>query len=404
MTITNGMVTSTVQTAGSQYKRDFSEVYRRLYSNQTKILALIKGSTLDAKGKPSFTGNGMISKQSVTRMDPEWAIITPIDILYACTGGSVTTAVIGDTSGFQAGDKIVNNSTWEVAIVSAVTDTTTLTVVAVGTWSCAAGQYIQMMSSTFEEGTSRYTAITKEPSVIKTYLEITREALSMAETAMRAPEYTTEKAQARNKTEMMLRTLTKIERSFIFSKHSATGTTSVTINNVKYPLYSMRGILDYAGEGTSLGGAFSWDTWDTVMYPLMPDILSDSETVYAFMSKKLAGVMNRWATQSYLTMGANASGVKFGKKIKTYLMGGHLEVEPIVHQAFNAGGLEDTMVLFPSSDLQYLFMKGLDLQVKENVQLPSTMGKDDIFQGVVGLKSWSNGAAIKVFTNCLNAG
>jgi hypothetical protein len=84
-------------------------------------------------------------------------------------------------------------------------------------------------------------------------------------------------------------------------------------------------------------------------------------------------------------------------------MGGALEIEPLVHNLFDNGAYANSAVFFQNSDLVYRFMTGLDIKVRENAQLPSTMGQTNIIEGVVGLQSWSNGASVKLITNLLAA-
>lgn len=388
-------------------KRDISEIIRRLNPDITKMLALVKGSNLDAYGKPAYSGKGMIRKKGCKRMDPEWTTITPIAVMYQATGGSSGTAEVADTTYFQTGDQVVNTTTAEVGIVDDLTSSTELGITAVsgGTWSCEAGQYIALLASAYEEGTSRYNTVTNEPTVNKTYLQIFREGLSIADTTRKTESYTREQQVEMYHTEKMLMTLRKLETNFWFSKKStaSTGTTSVTINSVAYPVYSMQGMLDYAGTAIDMGGTFNWENWNTILYPQMPTTLRAKDTVYAAMGRKLAAVMNQWATDSYLSMGTNSGEMKFGKKVKTYYMGGNLEVEPLVLDCFDTGGMDDSIMLFQSSDLDYLFYEGLDLQVRENAQDNAAMKKDDIFEGVVGLRSYTNGANIKWVKNCLQA-
>lgn len=388
-------------------KRDFSEILRRLNPNTTKMLALVKGSNLDAYGKPAYSGKGMIKKRPSRRMDPEWTTYTPIAIMYEATGGSSTTIEVADTSYFQLGDQVINTTTAEVGIVVTLTSPTVLTVTAVsgGTWSCAAGQFVCMLASTYEEGTARYSTVTKEPTVNKTYLQIFREGLSIANTTRKTETYTKEDQVSIYTTNKMLETLRKLETNYWFSKKStaSTGTTSVTIGGTAYPVYSMQGMLDYAGTAIDMGGTFNWENWNTILYPQMPTTLNPNATVYAAMGRKLASVMNQWASNSYLTMGTNSGEMKFGKKIKTYIMGGDLEVEPLVMDCFDTGGFNDSIMLFQSDDLVYRFYEGLDMNVLENVQDNAAMKEDSIFQGVVGLMSYSNGANIKWVKNCITA-
>jgi hypothetical protein len=192
------IVTSSVISATSQHKRDYAERFRRLYPELTRMLALVKGSNFDAYGKPAYSGNGMIGKKAVKRMDPEWATYTPVDVMYLCTSGSSTTAVLssGDNTMFQLDDTVVNTTTGEVGFVRLLdaSGTTTLTITAVtgGTWSCNNGDYISMMASSFEEGTSRYANVSRELTTNKTYLQIFREGVSIADTVKNTPQYTNE--------------------------------------------------------------------------------------------------------------------------------------------------------------------------------------------------------------------
>jgi hypothetical protein len=399
-----GTIGSSVITATSQHKRDYAERIRRLYPGLTKILALVKGSNLDAYGKVAYSGKGMIAKRGVKRLDPECAVYTPIDVMYQTTGGSATYADIADTTFFQTGDVIVNTRTLEVAIVNALTSATRLTVTAVtgGTWSCTAGDYIAMLASTFEEGTARYSSITNELTTVKTYLQIFREGITIADTVRNTPQYTSEGMLERYKADKMVQALRKIEGSMLFSTQATAGTTSVTIDSVAYPLYSMKGILSWSGAAMSLSGGFNWEAFNTTLYPVMPKTINGNETVYMICGRKCAATMNQWANNKLLLLGDNKD-VKFGKMVKTYVMGGGLEIEVLVHDLFDTGGMANSAVFFQNSDLEYLFMEGMDVNVRENAQLPAAMAKTDIIEGAVGIVSRSNGANVKFITELFAA-
>jgi hypothetical protein len=404
MAANTGIVTSSVITATSQHKRDYAEKIRRLYPGLTKMLSLVKGSTLDSYGKVAYSGKGMITKRAVKRLDPECAVYTPIDVMYQATGGSATTAVVADTTLFQTGDKIVNTSTAEVAIINTLTDGTTLTVTPVtgGTWSCTNGQFIAMLSSTYEEGTSRYNTVTNEITTVKTYLEIFREGVSISDTVKNTPQYTNEGMLERYKTDKMVQALRKLEGSLWFSKQATAGTTSTTIGGTAYPLYSMQGVLNWAGTAFPMAGGFNFESFNTTLYPIMPKTINGEETLYMVCGRKIAAAMNQWANNKYMVVSDNKQ-LKFGQTAKTFIMGGGLEVELLVHDLFDTGGFANSAIFFQSSDLEYLYMEGMDVNIRENAQLPATMGKTDIIEGVVGLVSRSNGASIKYVTDMLAA-
>jgi hypothetical protein len=389
MTISKSIVTSSVITATSQHKRDYSEKIRRLYPSLTKILALVKGSKVDNFGNIIET-RGMIEKKSSKRMDPEWATYTPIDILYTVSAdGTSTNLYFADLTNFETGDKLVNTNTGEVCIVA---DTTTyagsgyilVTAIAGSTWSSAAADVVAMLLPTYEEGSSRYQVRTKELDTNKTYLEVSREAISLAETVMKTPQYTEEGMMERYMTDEMWQYLRKMEANFLFSKQATAGT-------------------NYAGSAFPMGGGFNWDTFNTILYPILPKIMHPDEVIYFLCGRKVAAAMNMWAQNKYVVMqtGNESSPTRFGVKPQKFLMGGGVEVEPIVHDLFEGGMYANMGVFFQSSDLVYRFMEGLDVSIKENIQLPSTMGTTNEIRSVNGLQSWSNGAAIKVVKDLL---
>jgi hypothetical protein len=378
----------------------------------TKILAIVKGSNLDAYGKVAYSGSGMLDKKEAKRMDPEWFTYSPIEILYQlATSTSTTTLYFADTTFFSNGDVLVNTNTCEVAIVVQINSATVLTVAAVtSTWVPSVGDYVAVMMSSYEEGTSYYRNVTNELTECKTYLQIFREGVSIADTVKQTPQYTEEGMLERYMTDKMVQALRKMEASFLFSQQATSGgTTSVTTVNGyptviptdarTYSAYTMKGLVAYAGTAINVGGAFNWEFFNTGLYPIMPKTLKPDETLYMVCGRQVAAVMNQWAAQSYLTMGSNAEGTRFGKKIKTFIMGGSLEVEPIVHELFDTGGFTNAALFFQSSDLVYRFMKGMDINIRENAQLPATMGQTNIVEGVVGLQCWSNGANVKLATN-----
>jgi hypothetical protein len=397
------IVTSSVITATSQHKRDYAERIRRLYPDLTKILALVKGSNLDSFGKVAYSGKGMITKRAVKRMDPECAVYSPIDVMYLATGGTATTAEVADATFFQIGDKVVNTSTQEVAVVSTATGTTvTVTAVTGGTWSCSAGQYICMLSSTYEEGTSRYQTLTNELTTVKTYLEIFREGVSIADTVKMTPQYTNEGMLERYMTDKMIQALRKLEASIMFSLQGTSGTTSVSLESTSRTVYSMQGLFNWAGTAVPMNGGLTWDSFNTVLYPLMPKTMISDETVYMVVGRKVAATMNQWLNNKYLDTSSTDS-LKFGKKAKSFIMGGGLDVELIVHDLMDTGGFSNDALFFQSSDVEYLFMEGMDVNIRENAQLPATMGTTNIVEGVVGCVSRSNGANVKLITDLLAA-
>jgi hypothetical protein len=188
----------------------------------------------------------------------------------------------------------------------------------------------------------------------------------------------------------------------LFSKSGTSGTTSSSIDSATRTLYTMTGIVPYAGAALDMNGSFNWETFNTTLYPIMPETINPDETLYMLCGRRVAATMNQWVQNKYMRISDNKS-LKFGEGVSKYIMGGGLEVEPIVHKLFETGTYANSAVFFQSSDLVYRFMEGQDLNIRENAQLPAAMAQTDIIEGVVGLQSWSNGASIKYVTNLLGA-
>jgi hypothetical protein len=396
------IVTSTAITSTSQHKRDFSEKIRRFNPNLTKMLALVKGSKVDNYGNPVYQ-KGLIEKKKATRLDPEWATYTAVEQVYtASAAGSATTFKVADNSFFAADDTVVNMDTSEVAIVSSLNvDGVTVNVTAVGgTWSCSKDHSILLLLPSYEEGSSRYGVRTRELDVHKTYLTIARTAISLAETVLKTPQYTDEGMLERYSTDEMLAYLRKMEGNFWFSKQATSTTTSVTIDGTAYPLYTMQGMNAYAGAAINMNGSFNWETINTVLYPILPKTLMADEVIYLTCGRKVAAAMNMWAQNKYMRLSTDKS-PSFGHIPERYLIGNGVEVEIQVHDLFESGAWANKAIIWQSSDLVYRFMEGLDVKVKENIQLPSTMGVTNEIRGVFGLQSISNGANIKVLSNLL---
>ena len=397
MTVNKGIITSSVITSTSQHKRDVSETIRRLYPRINPFLWLVSGSDTDAWGNPApKTGN--IKKTKAVRLDPEWFRYVPPELFTTATGGSSNTAIVADNSGWQVNDKIINATQSKVGFVNSINiDTVTLGVTAVDgtTWACSDKDQIVQSNSVYEEGTSRYNVVSKELDRSYTYLEILRQGISIADTVKKTPQYTNEGMLERYTKDNTISVLWKTENSFWLSQQ---GKTNVVIDGVTYPINTMKGVCSYAtGAAIDLAGGFNYAEFQG-LYPQLPRTLGADSVLYMATSRNIVNIMQQMAMKQYLL--TNDKVDTFGVLPKRYLMGS-VEVQPIALEQFDRGAYSNSAVFFNSEDLEYRFMDGMDLNIRENAQLPSTMGTTNIFEGVVGLQSWSDGANIVTVKNLL---
>lgn len=344
------------------------------------------------------TSNGLISKEKTDTMKFEWFTYTPVDIYSTATDGSSTTAVIADTTMYRTRDIITNLTTLEVAIVNTVTSATTLTVTACGgTWSCAAGDVIAMSCRTVEEGTSDITPLTKEPDNNYNYVFPFRYAVSIADTAINSPHYG-EPLLKRYMTDNLTFTLRNLENNFFLGKRASSGdTTSVTIGGTAYSLFTTRGIMDYATSPIDAGGAMTFDRWSTYVFENLPKTQNPKKLLLMPCGRKILGRMNNWANQKLIERDSGEKD-QFGIRISKFFCGAYT-IQPMLHDLFDQGALQNTAVIFDPDDLTYMYKGGMDIQPKDNLQLPATWGTTRAVQGVVGLRCMSGGANVRTIIN-----
>ena len=402
-------VVTPATTATGTLKRTVSDQLRRLNPVMSPLLALVKGVDVSPMGKLGYKG-GMIDKEATEHMKFEWFTETPIDIYATCTANGTActaaeeetgTAVVASTAAFRTRDIITNLRTLEVAVVNTVTSTTTLTVTSVTTtWTPLTGDVIAMSCRTMEEGTSDITPLSDEPTNNYNFVFPFRYVVSIADTAKNSPHWTEQPLERYMKANTML-TLRNLENAMILGQRAASGNTStVTIGGTAYELYTTRGLLNYASNPINIGGAMSLDIWNTTVADNIPETMDPSKTIKAMMGKQKYNRLTNMANSKLIYMESGEPD-EFGVRPKKFMCGAYM-IEPVVSNLFDQSGLSNTAVLFDPADLKYRYKKGMDLQPKDNLQLPATWGKVRGVQGVVGLQCWSGGANVKLITNWTN--
>lgn len=404
MAPSRSMVTTPVVTATGTLKRTVADKIRRLNPAATPFLSIVKTSSVNDMGDLS-TSEGLIRKEATDTMKFEWFTYVPIDLYNTATGDGVTctvgqetgTAVIADTSAFRTRDIVTNLRTLEVAVVNAVTSGTVLTLTAVGDgWSCTTGDVIAMSCRTVEEGTSDITPLTKEPDNNYNYVFPFRYSVSLADTAINSPHYGGD-LLTRYMADNLTFTLRNVENALFLGKRAASETTTVTIGGTAYAMYLSRGILDYSTAPIDAGGTMTFDKWSTTVYESLPRTHNPKKLLVMPCSRKILGRMNSWATQKLIERDSGEKD-EFGVRITDFYCGG-FTVRPMVHDLFDQGPLQSIAPIFDPADFTFMYKKGLDIQPKDNLQLPATWGKTKAVQGVVGLRCMSGGANVRTIIN-----
>jgi len=405
MAVSQSVITTPVVTATGTLKRTVHDEIRRFNRNITPILGLVKAGKVNAMGEMSYS-SGLISKEATPTMKFEWYTYTPISLFNTATGGTsgaTGTFTVADNTAWRPRDIVTNlTSSFVVGIVTAVNaDGVTVSVTKVGddNWACVSGDVLCMSCRTMEEGTSDITPLTKEPDNNYNFVFPFRYAVSIADTAINSPHFT-EQPLVRYMKDNMTHCLANMENAILFGRRAASGdTTSVTITTAMN-MYTTRGILNFA-QNTIDGSNMTWDKWTSLMIEQLPPYLNPEVPIIALMGRKSFGKLQGWANQKLMYL-ESGSKDEFGVVVKKFLCGPYTII-PTMHASYDQGGtgnpLTNTLTMFPADDLTYMYKTDMDIDTKDNLQLPATWGTTRAIQGVFGLRSLSGGQVITNVTN-----
>ena len=398
------VVTPATSTTGT-LKRTVSDWIRRLNPAAAPICAMVRSSDVSKKsGDPSY-GKGLIDKESSDGMKFEWFTSTPPTMYYVATAAGTTctvgqhtgTAIIASNANFVVRDIIVNLRTLEVGIVNALTSTTTLTVTAVGGgWSCAEGDTIAMACNAQEEGSSTYTSRTEEPTNNYNFCSIYRYAVEVADTAAGSPHYGEDLWQ-RYKKDRLFFAMRNMDNYLLLGQKAASETTTVSISSTDYSMYTTRGMLNYAAVSHDLTGTVDWYRLQTEVANIVPDTMHPDEEVVMLCGKKKYNWIQAQASKNFQWQDSGEKDI-YGVRIKRFMMGAY-NVKIVLHDLFNQGAMANRVLLFNTADFKLRFKKGVDLQIKENIQGNAAMSKADEIRGTIGLQCYSGGANVVTLEN-----
>lgn len=404
MAVNKSTVVTSATTATGTQKRDVGDWIRRLNNAAAPICAMIKSSDISKKtGDPSY-GKGLIEKQSSDQMKFEWFTSVPTTMYFpataagtGCAAGAETgTAVIAATGNFVVKDIVVNLRTLEVGIVNALTSTTVLTITGVSTWTCAQGDVIAMACNVQEEGSATYVSRTEEPTNNYNFNSIYRFAVELADTAAGSPHYG-EDLWARYKKDRLYFAMRNLDNLLLLGQRAVSETTSVTIGTVALPMYTTRGMLNYSAVEHDLSGAVDWYRLQTEVANIVPETMHPDEEIVMLCGKKKYNWLQAQASKNFQWQDSGEKDT-YGVRIKRFMMGAY-NVKPVLHDLFNQGAMQNRALLFNTGDFKLRFKKGVDLQIKENIQGNSAMSKADEIRGTVGLQCWSGGANVVTLEN-----
>lgn len=157
-------------------------------------------------------------------------------------------------------------------------------------------------------------------------------------------------------------------------------------------MYSTRGLLNYAATTVDMSGTVDFDRLNLEVANQLPNTLNPDSEIQFLAGTKINNWIQNMASKNFMW---DSSGKKdiYGVEISRFYMGKY-KVRMHYHEAFDHGAMQNQFVMFDSGDLELKYYEGLDMQIKENIQLPATMGRTDELRGTVGLLCKSGGANV----------
>lgn len=308
-----------------------------------------------------------------------------------------TAMVVDHGSYFRVGDVLEVTRTHEHCLVTAIS-TNTLTVVR-GYDTTAAGtgvaivdnDEVRILGQAQSERAATPSIVTTSVGTITNYAQIMSRAIGLSVVRDHTEEYGMKEKQ-RQKQQQMDEFKIDCNNFFMFGKPladvEASSPLDSSVADSRYKTGGLKYYIDtYQTTNVPLdaGGVITQSTfWDHIapLYEDMPeDSTSQTKELIALCGRSSFFAIHQWGLPPMQT----TPGIKsLGFALSTY----QAPVGKInVVQDYSLRGTEyaDYCFIVNPSDLEYVYMEGLDMQIKPNVQLPNVKEVIDEVWGVVGL-------------------
>ncbi|MFI5324250.1 MAG: DUF5309 family protein, partial [Thermodesulfobacteriota bacterium] len=297
---------------------------------------------------------------------------------------------------YRIGDTIKITRTGEQILVTAIS-TNTLTVVR-GYDTTEAGTGVNIVdkdevliigNALSERGAAPAARITAT-STVTNYCQFFSRTLNLSEIRDHTEEYGTREKE-RQRQQQLFEFKRDCENAFKFGKPLADVEASSPLDSaVADSRYTTAGLLWWIDQYASANaldanGAISqsalWDFIGPMFQDMEEDVTGQGKSLMALCSQKSFKAFHQWAIAR---MEPNPGDKSYGLQLQKYMT--PVGVLDLV-QDYTLSGVEygDYMIVINPSDLEYVYMNGMDMSVKPNVQQPDVHEIKDEFYGVIGL-------------------
>jgi hypothetical protein len=312
-----------------------------------------------------------------------------IDTLNGSVASNASSLVVDNVSYWQVRDTGIEAANFQCFVVTAVTtDTSTLTITRVGTWSSGIADAVELINtgSAHEEGADFEEPVSTKETMQYNYLQIFRETVGMTEMQRLTKMYggADWPYQVRKKGTEHGR---KLERGAWFNERSY-------VTSGTHPYGTVRGIKNWISTHSNTSfGAITLKKLDDELRACAEEDQVSADKYYLFTSLAVKGIISRLAASSTTEMVKTGTKV-FGINISTYNSPAlDVPLNIVAHPEFTqitgmaAAGF---IIRMNPSRIRYVRASGnginLDTHIRVNVQDPGETIRVDEWYTCMGLE------------------
>jgi len=405
-TVATTALTSTAPSATGIEERTVSDTVRHLFPNFPTMSLIQSG----LPGKDLKRTRGLIRKTPVNGTKYECFNYTPMAVEFTVsTYTSGTSLIVFDATGLSLKMCLVDTTNHTVCRIGAI-NINTLTVTSVGstTFSSAVGRKLLVLAPAYAENSSSpYILINSEENLYN-ILEINRFPAAISASNAGNPFYGKNYWQ-RVRQQVLMEGFRKVENSAIFSERaSGTGLTT-TDGTLSDAFRTTRGIWHWAvGGGASYdaGGNMTHEKFVKNLPLAMNTTVGSMSKLVMYCSRNVKADMQLWVLDK-LMITKEGTLKKFGVDADIFMAGG-MEIEVIVHDAFNQGDNLYSAIIFDTERVEYNYkakrlergkMVSGDFHPLLGIQANDVDGVEDDIIGEWGIGVDDGGSTMTIISN-----
>lgn len=399
---TSAMTTPTQSSTGS-LKRTVSDTLRHLMPGNP-ITALISSGMLSGINEAK-TEKGMIRKRKV--MTPKYEAFTYSPLAVEFTVSSRTSAtefVVSSADGLHVKMCLFNTRNKTVARIQTISSTT-ITVVSVGdatsTFDTAADDVLLALAPAYEENSSSPYILQKDYDHLYNFTQITRGPVAISNSAKGNPHYAGDfwrGLKKRNVYEVMR----KVELAALFSNRpSSTNETTADATNGAFR--TTRGLLQWKDDTWDAGGSMTYDRWLKELSEKFDETIGTTNDLVSLCGTSTFATLQQWAVDKLVvntTPGGDKEMERYGITAMRFVTAKQPKgVRLVVHDAFDRGSLNKSMLIFDPELIEYVYLRDRDFKANNGIQNNDVDGVEDEIIGEWGINPIDGGKNILLVNN-----